>query len=511
MAVGIWVLNDQLDQAQAALSSSSPEEARVVLVESEALLRQRPHRQKQILFWSAQRHFAEELRQAGWQVDLLEANSHGEAIAAWQQRHGISEMRMMEPADRPVRRVIDKLDQQQPWPARLQWVANNHFLWTPQEFSSWAGNKKQLRMEFFYREGRRRFNVLMDGAEPLGGRWNFDQENRKAPPKGLKGPDPQWFEADAITEAVIGKVEGLAQRYTLPGEARPFRWGVNRSQALAVLNHFIDTRLAGFGPYQDAMVRGEPTLWHSLISPYINLGLLRPLEVIRLLEERGLENGVPLASLEGVIRQLLGWREFTYGLYHHFGAAYPASNALAATAPLPPFLDELGGSTMACVDTVLDELARSGYAHHIQRLMVLTNLGLLAGWSPQALTAWFTAQFVDAHDWVMQTNVVGMGLWADGGQLGSKPYAASGRYINKMSNYCKGCRFDPSQRSGPQACPYTVLYWDFMARHSERFRQHPRMALMIRQLDRIEPQELEAIRATTSGFEWAQSGQPPCT
>ena len=255
----------------------------------------------------------------------------------------------------------------------------------------------------------------------------------------------------------------------------------------------------------------KPTLWHSLISPYINLGLLRPLEVIRQLEQRGMENSVPLASLEGVIRQVLGWREFTYGLYHHFGAAYPASNALEATAPLPPFLDELGGSGMACVDTVLGELAASGYAHHIQRLMVLTNLGLLAGWSPQALTAWFTAQFVDAHDWVMQTNVVGMGLWADGGQLGSKPYAASGRYIKKMSNYCKGCRFDPAQRSGPKACPYTVLYWDFMARHRERFRQHPRMALMIRQLDRIEPEELEAIRTTASGFEWAQSSQPRCT
>ena len=511
MGVGIWVLNDQLDQAQAALSSSAPGDARVVLVESEALLRKRPHRQKQILFWSAQRHFAEELKQAGWQVDLLEANNRGEAIAQWQQRHGITEMRVMEPADRPVRRVIESLDQQESWPAQLQWFANNHFLWTPQEFSRWAGKKKQLRMEFFYREGRRRFNVLMDGAEPLGGRWNFDQENRKAPPKGLKGPDPQWFEPDAITEAVISKVEGLAERYALPGEARPFRWGVNRSQALAVLDHFITTRLAGFGPYQDAMVSGEPTLWHSLISPYINLGLLRPLEVIRQLEQRGMENSVPLASLEGVIRQVLGWREFTYGLYHHFGAAYPASNALEATAPLPPFLDELGGSGMACVDTVLGELAASGYAHHIQRLMVLTNLGLLAGWSPQALTAWFTAQFVDAHDWVMQTNVVGMGLWADGGQLGSKPYAASGRYIKKMSNYCKGCRFDPAQRSGPKACPYTVLYWDFMARHRERFRQHPRMALMIRQLDRIEPEELEAIRTTASGFEWAQSSQPRCT
>jgi len=511
MAVGIWVLNDQLDPMQAALASSTPAEARVVLVEAEALLRQRPHVQKQILFWSAQRHFAQELRQQGWTVDLLEADGHGDALAGWLEQHSIDELRVMEPADRPIRDAIERLGIQCRWRAPISWLANNHFLWSPEEFRHWAGSKKQLRMEFFYREGRRRFNVLMDGAEPLGGRWNFDQENRKSPPKGLQGPPPLWFEPDDLSAVVLEKLERLQSVHNLPGLARPFRWAVQRSQALEVLETFITTRLAGFGPYQDAMVSGQPTMWHSLISPYINLGLLRPLEVIKELEQRGLQLDVPLASLEGVIRQLLGWREFTHGLYHHFGADYPNSNVLEATAPLPSFLENLGGSGMACVDTVLEELAGSGYAHHIQRLMVLTNLGLLAGIEPQALTAWFKAQFVDAHDWVMQTNVVGMGLWADGGRLGSKPYAASGRYIKKMSTYCKGCRFKPTERTGPEACPFTVLYWDFMARHQERFRKHPRMALMIRQLERISTEELAAIRATAAGFEWAQPGQPPCS
>ena len=504
MAIAIWVLNDQLHQDQAALASYEPGEASVVFVEAEALLRVRPHLQKQILFWSAQRHFAAELQTAGWDVHQLEAVSHAEALIPWLKQQGISRLVVMAPPDRPIRQAIERLSQQPEWPCELEWIDNNQFLWTAEEFSRWAGSKKQLRMEFFYREGRRRFNVLMDGDQPQGGQWNFDQDNRKPPPKGLAGPEPLWFEPDAITSAVITKLNRLAERYELPGTSEPFRWGVSRQQAQQVLEHFIATRLEGFGPYQDAMVSGQPTLWHSLISPYINLGLLQPLAVIRQLEHAGREREIPLASLEGVIRQLLGWREFTHGLYHHFGEDYSHSNALEALEPLPEFLHQLGGSGMGCVDTVLGELNERGYAHHIQRLMVLTNLGLMAGWNPQDLTSWFQAQFVDAHHWVMQTNVLGMGLWADGGRLGSKPYAASGRYINKMSTYCKGCSFDQTKRSGPEACPFNVLYWDFMARHQERFRNHPRMALMIRQLDRIDPAELEAIRSTASGLEWAQ-------
>ena len=505
MATAIWVLNDQLDAGQAALACFNPGEARVVFVEAEAVLRHRPHLQKQILFWSAQRHFAADLTSAGWTVDQLEAVSHAEALIPWLQANGITRLLVMEPPDRPIRQAIERLSRHQDWPCELEWVQNNQFLWTAEEFSRWAGSKKQLRMEFFYREGRRRFNVLMDGDQPLGGQWNFDQDNRKPPPKGLEGPAALWFEVDAITQSVINKLEPLVEVYDLPGEADPFHWGISRQQAQQVLDHFIVSRLEGFGPYQDAMVSGQPTLWHSLISPYINLGLLQPLAVIQQLEKAGRERDVPLASLEGVIRQLLGWREFTHGLYHHFGEAYSQSNALEAVTPLPEFLHALGGSGMGCIDTVLAELKERGYAHHIQRLMVLTNLGLMAGWDPQALTSWFQAQFVDAHHWVMQTNVLGMGLWADGGRLGSKPYAASGRYINKMSTYCKGCRFDQTKRSGDDACPFNVLYWDFMARHQERFRSHPRMALMIRQLDRIERTELDAIRSTARGLEWAQS------
>ncbi|MFM8259919.1 MAG: cryptochrome/photolyase family protein [Vulcanococcus sp.] len=505
MTIGIWVLGDQLNAAQAALASSQPGSARVLMVESASVLRRRPyHRQKLVLVWSAMRHFAAELIAAGWQVDHRIADQFGPAVRDWLAQEGISELRLMEPADRGFREAIAALQ----LPVPLVWLPSNAFLWSREQFADWAGRGKQLRLEFFYREGRRRYQVLMEGegakAQPLGGRWNFDQENRKAPPKGLQGPPPLWFEPDAITRAVIARVEQLDQQRqaeglpALPGDLQPFRWAVSRPQALEVLDHFIATRLAGFGPFQDAMVSGQPTLWHALLSPYLNLGLLHPLEVIRRLEQVGLERGVPLAGLEGVIRQILGWREYTHGLYHWFGPDYTALNHFQAEAPLPAWLEQLGGSGLRCLDTVLGEIRASGYAHHIQRLMVLANYGLLAGLQPQALTGWFHGMFIDGFDWVMQTNVLGMGLFADGGRLASKPYAASGNYIRRMSTYCQGCRYDPKQRTGPQACPFNSLYWDFLLRHEPSLRSNPRMALVIRQLERLEPSERQAIQATAS-------------
>ena len=242
------------------------------------------------------------------------------------------------------------------------------------------------------------------------------------------------------------------------------------------------------------MVSGEPTLWHALLSPYLNLGLLHPLELLRRLEQAGREQQAPIASLEGVIRQILGWREYTHGLYHWFGPDYPSANHFGASQPLPASFEQLGGSGLNCLDTVLAELHTNGYAHHIQRLMVLANYGLIAGLDPQALTAWFHRMFIDGHDWVMQTNVIGMGLYADGGRLASKPYAASGNYIRRMSTYCQGCHYDVKQRSGAMACPFNSLYWDFLARHAEQLRGNPRMALVMRQLERLPDDELALIR-----------------
>ena len=505
MTIGIWVLGDQLNATQAALASVDPAACRVLLVESSSVLTQRVyHRQKLVLVWSAMRHFAEELCADGWTVDHLEADSFAEALTGWIAQHGISALEVMEPAERPFRQAIERLN----LPVPLHWQPSNAFLWSREDFAAWARPYKQLRLELFYREGRRRFGVLMDptaeppGSQPLGGQWNYDHANRKSPPKGLVGPEPLRFEPDAITEAVIAKVERLDAELEgrgeagLPGFSAAFSWAVTRQQALAVLEHFIATRLDGFGPYQDAMVSGQPTLWHALLSPYLNLGLLAPLEVIRRLEQAGLERATPLASLEGVIRQILGWREYTHGLYWWFGPDYPRRNHFAADRPLPPWLEQLGGSDMACMDTVLGELAASGYAHHIQRLMVLANYGLIAGLDPQAFTAWFHRMFIDGYDWVMQTNVIGMGLFADGGLLASKPYAASGNYINRMGTYCKGCRYNPKQRTGDKACPFNSLYWDFLARHADSLRRNPRMALVMKQLEKLPEEELASIRAS---------------
>jgi deoxyribodipyrimidine photolyase-related protein len=248
------------------------------------------------------------------------------------------------------------------------------------------------------------------------------------------------------------------------------------------------------------MVSGQPTLWHALLSPYLNLGLLHPLEVIRRLEGEGLARGVPLASLEGVIRQILGWREYTHGLYHWFGDDYTSSNHFGHHAPLPPFFERLGGSGMACLDTTLGAIREMGYAHHIQRLMLLANYGLLAGLEPAALAGWFRRVFIDGFDWVMQTNVLGMGLYADGGRLASKPYAASGSYINRMSTYCKGCRYDPKQRTSERACPFNALYWDFLARHRQSLEKNPRMALVMKQLQKFSDGELAEIRRTAAAY-----------
>ena len=514
---GIWILGDQLSPEHPALTAMEDEHGRrgsrsrcrVLLIESSSVLAWRHyHRQKLVLVWSAMRHFAAELHSAGWTVDYLESDTFEAGLDDWIAQHGITVLEVMEPAERPFRQAIERLTLSIP----LHWQPSNAFLWRREAFAAWARPYRQLRLGLFYRESRRRFGVLMDpaaeppGSQPLGGQWNFDQANRKAPPKGLAGPAPLWFEPDAITHAVIAKVERLHADLEdrgepgLPGRSAPFSWAVTRQQALAVLEHFIATRLDGFGPYQDAMVSGQPSLWHALLSPYLNLGLLGPLEVIRRLEQAGLEQGTPVASLEGVIRQILGWREYTHGLYWWFGSDYPRHNHFGAVRPLPVWLEQLGGSGMACMDTVLGELADTGYAHHIQRLMVLANYGLIAGLDPQAFTAWFHRMFIDGYDWVMQTNVLGMGLFADGGQLASKPYAASGNYINRMSTYCKGCRYDVKQRSGPQACPFNALYWDFLARHQDNLAHNPRMALMIRQLQKVPADALVEIRATAKAI-----------
>ncbi|MGC1306025.1 MAG: cryptochrome/photolyase family protein [Phormidesmis sp.] len=490
MSVGIWVLGDQLWQGQSAIESCAADRAKtpVILIESlNHVQKRRYHKQKLILIWSAMRHFAEELRAEGWSVTYESADEFEAPLAKWIAKHNITELRVMEPADRPFADFLNGLTLD----CELTQVPNNHFLWSTEAFEEWAATRKSLLMETFYREGRRRFNILMKGKKPTGEKWNFDKENRK-PPKGkISPPAPLRFEPDDITKDAIAVVE--AADYPTFGDAEGFGWAVTRRQALAVLDYFVRDRLNTFGPYQDAMVSGEDTMWHALLSPYLNIGLLQPMEVIEAVEQAYEKDNIPLNCVEGFIRQVMGWREYMRGVYNHVDADYPSRNYFEHIQPLPDFFWD-GDTPMNCLHQTLDTLKRTGYVHHIQRLMILANFSLIAGLSPQEVEDWFHAAFVDGYDWVMQTNVIGMGLFADGGLLATKPYAASANYINKMSDYCKGCQYNKKARTGEDACPFNFFYWDFLTHHREKLSSQGRMSFILKNLDKMSDEERQEIR-----------------
>ncbi|MBW4614616.1 MAG: cryptochrome/photolyase family protein [Desmonostoc vinosum HA7617-LM4] len=495
MKIAVWILGDQLDQKQAALQSCSHlDNVPVIFIESLHHVQARPyHRQKLVLVWSAMRHFAEELRRLKYAVTYKIAEDFTAPLQEWIKINQITELRVMTPNDRPFTHMIQNLE----LPCKITLIPNNHFLWSQAEFTDWAKARKRLLMEDFYREGRRRFQILMEQDKPLGGQWNLDKENRQ-PPKGkLNTPSAQWFEPDEITLDVITKVNSLS--VATYGEVESFGWGINHTQALQVLDWFIEHRLKHFGPYQDAMVTGEETMWHALLSPYLNIGLLRPIDVIQAAQQAYQQQQLPLNSVEGFIRQVLGWREYMHGIYHYVDADYPDKNWFNHTQPLPEFF-WTGKTKMNCLHQVLKQVQKTGYAHHIQRLMVLSNFALIAGLSPQEVENWFHAAFIDAYDWVMQTNVIGMGLFADGGILASKPYAASANYINKMSDYCKSCVYNYKERTGENACPFNFFYWNFLERHRDKLQNQGRMSFILKNLDKMSPQELHSIREQSQAW-----------
>ncbi len=498
MTTGIWILGDQINLNQAALQSCTDKENTfIIIIESLEHIQIRPyHQQKLVLVWSAMRHFAQELWEAGWQLTYTTSDNFETPLKNWIEANKITELRVMKPNDKPFLQIIESLK----IPCEITIIPNNNFLWSETEFKKWAKGRKRLLMEDFYREGRKRFGILMNQNQPVGEQWNFDKENRKPPKGNLDTPENLWFKPDEITKDVISQVKSLkSSKY---GEIEPFQWAVTRQQALQVLDYFIQHRLPNFGPYQDAMVTGETTMWHSLLSPYLNIGLLHPLEVIKKVESAYQNQDVKLNSIEGFIRQILGWREYMRGVYLLMDNDYLQSNWFNHVQSLPEFFWDANKTDMNCLHQVLTQVERTGYAHHIQRLMVLGNFALIAGISPQEVENWFHAVFIDGYDWVMQTNVLGMGLFADGGVLGSKPYAASANYINKMSDYCKECAYDRRLRVSEtedgqinsRACPFNFFYWDFLARHRDKLKSQGRMNLIMANLDKIDPTELEQIQ-----------------
>ncbi|MGK7962378.1 cryptochrome/photolyase family protein [Crocosphaera sp.] len=491
MTIGIWILGDQLNLEQAALLSchDNKQETPVILIESCSYIQKRPyHQQKLVLVFSAMRHFAEELRSQGWPVTYKAVQNFEPALNDWITTNKITELRLVMPYDRPFFNSIKsfKLD------CSIKFIPNNHFLWSQAEFKQWTDSRKRLLLEDFYREGRKRFNILMEEDQPIGGQWNFDKQNRKPPKKSLNTPTALWFEPDEITQQVIKDIKSY--KIETYGNIEPFKWGVSRSQALQILEHFLVNNLNNFGPYQDAMITGEYTMWHSLISPYINLGLLTPLEVIKKIEKAYYEFDYPLNSVEGLIRQILGWREYMYGIYQVMDDNYADKNWFNHQEKLPDFYWDSKQTDMNCLKQILQQIEETGYAHHIQRLMILSNFALIVGVSPQAVNDWFHSAFIDAYDWVMVPNVIGMGQFADGGILASKPYAASANYINKMSDYCKNCVYKQKQRTGEKACPFNFFYWDFLSRHQQKLKDLGRMNLVLANLKKMESEELKEIQ-----------------
>ncbi len=506
----------ECSRAVANIPRAPRDDVTVLLLESVAKGTSLPwHRQKLVLLLSAMRHFAASLAAAGYRVELRRAETYAIGLCEVARETGATRVVATEGREQDM---VDELDR-----ARVALTAlgvplllreDRGFLATREEFATWARARKEYRMEWFYREMRRKHNILMEpDGSPSGGTWNFDTENRKPWPKGRPVPAMWRTAPDEITRTQMTRVERWPDRW---GSAAAFALPVTRADARTWLERFITERLPEFGPYEDALVSGAPDLLHSSLSSLINVGLLHPLEVVKRAEQAWREGDVPIASAEGFIRQILGWREYIRGMYWHLMPGLRTANALNATLPLPmwfwaPDGEAYGDASSApttvnapcemhCLADSIRHVRDHGRVHHIARLMVQCNFATLLGVTPAALSRWYWSGFTDAYEWVQLPNVIGMGTWGDGGALASKPYVASGAYINRMSDYCGSCRYNVKQRTGPDACPVNVLYWDFLDRHRVRFEKHPRMSLMIKHVLKMDESELVQIRRQAQAF-----------
>jgi len=495
----VLVLGDQLNPDSAAFDGFDPAQDAVWMAEvAEESTHVWSHQARIVLFLAAMRHFRDDLRTRGVTVHYRELDApdntgtlHEELLAALRE---LSPQRLIlvEPGDWRVREQLRGAAH------GVELRPDRHFLCSSADFATHVQNRKQLRLEFFYREMRRKTGILMTGNEPRGGQWNFDADNRAA--FGQAGPGnvplPTAFPPDARTREVMTLVRTRFANH--PGRLEHFDWPLTPAQARITLDDFIAQRLPHFGRYQDAMwlpsgnQPSRPFLYHSRLAAAMNLKLLDPRVVIAAAEYAYREGAVPLASAEGFIRQILGWREYVHGLYWHFMPGYAESNALEATAALPAFY-WTGDTEMNCLGTTIRQTLEHGYAHHIQRLMITGLFSLLLGVKPQAIHEWYLAVYVDAVEWVELPNTIGMSQHADGGLMASKPYVASGKYIQRMSNYCTGCRFDPAKATGENACPFTTLYWDFLMRHQPYLARNQRMGMQLKNLNRLTERTRAAI------------------
>lgn len=510
----LLVLGDQLDP-DSALFAGSDQAADVIWMaevteESTLVWSSKP---RTALFLSAMRHYREAQRARGWRVQYTELDdAENTGTLAGELERAVATLHpdtlvVLEPGEHRLRAALGDVAERAG--IALEIRSDTHFLSSVDDFRAHASGRKQLRMEYFYREMRKRHGVLLESdGSPTGGAWNFDAENRGSFGKMGPGlvPPPVQFAPDAITREVIALVDEVFAGH--PGALGDFDWPVTPEQAQQALADFIAHRLADFGRWQDAMWTGEPWLYHSRLSAAMNLKLLNPRTVIAAAELAYRERRAPLEAVEGFIRQILGWREYVRGIYWLQMPAYLERNAMSAREPLPAFY-WTGDSEMACLSDAIGQTLRFGYAHHIQRLMVTGLYALLLGVDPRRVHEWYLAVYIDAVEWVELPNTLGMSQYGDGGVMASKPYVATGKYIQRMSNACVGCRFDPAEAVGERACPFTTLYWDYLLRHESVLRGNPRMTMQLKNLSRLSEERRAAIQVQAAAIRGAGGSPPP--
>ena len=498
----VFLLGDQLTPDISSLRDADPGRDLLFLCEVEDETTYVPHhRQKLVFVLSAMRHFAEEMRETGWRVDywkLDDRSDPGSFLAAIEcaiRTHKPERIIVTEAGEWRVQHMLDRIEDKTGIPTEIR--EDDRFICSHAEFRAWAKGRKQLRMEFLYRDIRRKTGLLMNGEHPEGGKWNYDHDNREAASADLFMPRRREFQPDAMTKDVIALVK---KRFPDGfGDVEPFRFAVTREDARKALAHFVAGALPKFGDYQDAMLAGEYTLYHSILSGYINIGLLDPMEVCKAVAQAYADGGVPLNCAEGFIRQIIGWREYVRGIYWLKMPGYVQENYFEASRELPAFYWS-GETKMRCMREAIGQTRETAYAHHIQRLMVTGNFALLTGIEPRQIHEWYLAVYFDAFEWVELPNTLGMSQFADGGLLGSKPYAASGAYIDRMSDYCSGCAYDVKKKSGKDSCPFNALYWDFLIRNRNRLKGNNRLARAYATWDRMDDGKQRAYRDTAAYY-----------
>ena len=471
----LYIAFDNLNKEYGVLRNADPKNDLILFVESQRMLRgDRWHFQRLFFIISSARHFAADLTKAGFKVEYIKSESTKAGILEAREKYGISEVVAAAPSSFRLSEDLKGI---------VTFIDNDFFLTPRGEFSKWASSGKKLLMENFYRIQRKKLNILMDGDEPAGGKWNYDAENRIPLPEGHKFPPYLIHKADEIDHEVIKELE--SSDLDLWGDKPDGTWATTRAGALKQLEHFIENNLNNFGPYEDASSTDNWAIHHSLLSPYLNNGLLHAEEVVKAVLAGAKKKKVSLASLEGFIRQVIGWREYVNGIYWNFGDEYRNSNHFNAKDELPPMFEDPDKTEMQCMKNVISDVKKRSWVHHIPRLMIISNFAQLTSTSPQALLKWMRRVFIDATDWVMVPNVIGMSMHADGGRMMSKPYIAGGAYISRMSNYCDGCRFNPKLRIGENACPFTMLYWNFVDQNYEQLAKNPRIIQQISGIKRL--------------------------